>query len=65
MADIAKPALVTELLSGEDGPYDPGYPRWSPEHGIMQAFKGDTPTNREWLAKVKKAQSSQRMAWAW
>ena len=65
MADIAQPALVTDILSGEDGPYDTGYPRWSPKYDYMMDFAGDTPEHRIWLERMRKAQSNTRMAWVW
>ena len=63
MADVARPALVAEILSGEDGPYDPGYPKWVPEYDRMMRNEYDTPAHREWTDRLRKAAGHAPLVW--
>ena len=53
MADVGRPALITEILSGVDGPHDANYPKWVPEWGRMMLNKHDTPEHRAYFERMK------------
>ena len=63
MPDVARPALITEILSGEDGPHPANYPKWVPEYDRMMLNKHDTPEHRTLMAQVKRAQTQRSITW--
>ena len=60
MADFPSTALVTDILSGEDGPHPADWPRWSTRYGYLMTGPHDTPTHRAYFKRMRELWDQQR-----